>query len=63
MDFTLTHTRCGRSHAHSTGQVTNTRSSDGTPESDGDLRVVDRKKILHYQQLYINCSDPIAFMP
>ncbi len=27
-------------------------------ESDGDLRVVDREKILHYHQLYINRSDP-----
>ncbi len=32
VDFTLTHTRYGRSHVYSIGQLTNTRSSDGTPE-------------------------------
>jgi hypothetical protein len=31
-------------------------------ESDGALREVVRKKILHYRQLYINLPDPIAFM-
>jgi len=31
-----------------------TSHSDGAPESDGDLRAVVRKKILHYSQLYIN---------
>ena len=30
---------------------------------DGDLREVDRKKILHYRQLYINRPDPIPFLP
>ena len=54
LDFTLAHTRYGRSHVHSIGQLTNTRRSDGTPESDGVLRVVVRKKILHYRQLYID---------
>jgi hypothetical protein len=63
MDFTLTHTRFGRSLVHSTGQLTHTRRSDGAPEPDGALRAVVRKKILHYRQLYINRSDPIAFMP
>jgi hypothetical protein len=48
---------------HSTGQMTNTRLSDGVPEPDGALRAVVRKKILHHHQLYINRSDPIAFMP
>ena len=48
---------------HSTGQMTNTRPSDGVPEPDGALRAVVRKKILYYHQLYINRSDPIAFMP
>jgi hypothetical protein len=29
VDFTLTHTRYGRSHVYSIGQLTNTRFSDG----------------------------------
>ncbi len=48
---------------HTTGQLTNTRRSDDTPELDGDLMEVDRKKILHYRQLYINHPDPIVFLP
>jgi hypothetical protein len=48
---------------HTTGQLTNTRRSDGTPELDGTLREVSRKKILHYHQLYINRPDPIGFLP
>jgi hypothetical protein len=39
------------------------RRSDGTPEPDGTLKVVARKKIIHYPQLYIDRPDPIAFMP
>ncbi len=62
LDFTLTHTRYGSSHV-STGQLTNTRRSDGTPELDGALREVTRKKILHYRQLYLNRPEPIAFLP
>jgi hypothetical protein len=62
LDFTLTHKRYGSSHVHTTGQVTNTRSSDDAPESDGSLQVVDRKMILHYLQWYINRPDPIAFL-
>ena len=45
------------------GQLTNTRSSDGAPDSDGTIKTVARKKILHYRQLYIDHPDPIAFMP
>jgi hypothetical protein len=48
---------------HTTGQLTNTRRSDGTPELDGVLREVTRKKILHCHQLYINRPDPIVFLP
>ena len=33
------------------------------PEPDGSLKVVVRKKILHYHQLYIDRPDPIAFIP
>jgi hypothetical protein len=36
LDFTLTHTRYDSSHVHTTGQLTNTRRSDGAPEFDGD---------------------------
>jgi hypothetical protein len=63
LDFTLTHTRYGSSHVHTTGQLTNTRRSDGAPELDGALREVARTKILHYHQLYINRPDPITFLP
>jgi hypothetical protein len=63
LDFTMTHTRYGRSHVNPTGQLTNIRSSDGAPEPDGSLKVVVRKKIIHDRQLYIDRPDPIAFMP
>ncbi len=42
--------------------MTNTKRSDGTPEPDGTLRVVTRKKILHYCQLYLDHPETIAFM-
>ena len=63
LDFTMTHTRYGRSHVHPIGQLTNIRRSDGAPEPDGALRVVARKKILHYRQLFIDRPEPIAFVP
>ncbi len=63
LDFTLTYIRYDSSHVHTTGQLTNTRRSDGAPELDGALREVARKKILHYRQLYLNGPDPIAFLP
>ena len=63
LDFTLTHTRYDSSHVHTIGQLTNTRCSDDTPELDGALREVVRKKILHYHQVYINRPDPITFLP
>ena len=63
MDFTLTHTRFGRSQLHSLGQLTHSRRLDGAPEPDGALRESARTKIRHYRQLYINRPDPIAFMP
>jgi hypothetical protein len=50
-------------HVHTTGQVTNTRRSDVVPESDGVLREVSRKRVLHHHQLYINRPDPITFLP
>ena len=34
LDFTMTHTRYGRSIQHTTGQLTHTNLSDGDPESD-----------------------------
>ncbi len=65
LDFTLTHTRFGKSHLSSLGQLTHTRRTDGVPESDGDLRTVTRAKIRHYRQLYteVNRPEPIVFMP
>ncbi len=44
-------------------QLTNTRSSDSGPEHDGDLKVVDRKKNLHYHQLYIDHPEPMVLIP
>ncbi len=63
LDFTLTHTRFGKSQLSSLGQLTHTRRTDGAPEPDGALKTVARAKIRHYRQLYINRTDPIAFMP
>jgi hypothetical protein len=63
LGFTLTHTRYGSSRVHTTGQLTNTRRSDGAPDLDGVLREVARKKISHYRQLYLNRPDPIDFLP
>ena len=63
LDFTMTHTRYGRSHVHPIGQLTNIRRSDGAPEPDRALKVVARKKIIYYRQLYIDRPEPIAFMP
>ena len=54
LDFTMTHPRYGRSHVHPIGQLTNIRRSDGAPEPDGTLKVVVRKKTIHYHQLYID---------
>jgi hypothetical protein len=48
---------------HTTGQLTNSIRSDDTPDLDGALREVTRKKILYYRKLYINRPDPIAFLP
>ncbi len=58
LDFTLTYTWYDSSHVHATGQLTNTRRSDDSPELDGALREVTRKTILHYLQLYINVQTP-----
>jgi hypothetical protein len=63
LDFTLTHTRFGKSQLSSLGQLTHTRRTDGAPEPDGALKTVARAKIRHYRQLYLNRPDPIAFMP
>jgi hypothetical protein len=40
-----------KKHVYPIGHLTSIRSSDGAPEPDGPLRVVDRKKIIHYRQL------------
>jgi hypothetical protein len=45
------------------GQLININRSDGDPEPDGDSKVVARKNIIHYHQLYIDRPEPIAFMP
>ncbi len=59
----MTHPRYDRSLLNLNGQLTNTRRSDGSPEPDGVMKVVARKKIIHYRQLYIDRPEPIAFMP
>jgi hypothetical protein len=51
LDFTLTHTRFGKSQMSSLGQLTYTRRTDGTPEPDGTLRTVVRTKNRHCRQL------------
>ncbi len=48
---------------HLSGQLTNIRRSDDAPEPDGALKVVARKKIIHYRQLYLDRPEPIVFMP
>jgi hypothetical protein len=63
LDFTLTHTRFGKSQLSSLGQLTQTSRTDGVPEPDGALRTVARAKIHHYRQFYINRPEPIAFIP
>ncbi len=63
LDFTLTHTRFGKSQLSSMGQLTHTRRTDSAPEPDGVLKTVARAKIRHYRQLYLNRPDPIVFMP
>ncbi len=66
VDFTLTHTRFGRSNLHPIGQLKHTSRSDGAPEPDGALKTVTRAKIIkimHYRQTYLNRPNPIAFMP
>ena len=44
-------------------QLTNTRSSDGAPDPDGQLKEVVRIKIRHYRNVYLNHPDPITFIP
>jgi hypothetical protein len=44
------------------GQLTHTRRSDGAPDPDGDLKEVDRIKIRHYRNVYLNRPDPIVFL-
>jgi hypothetical protein len=52
LDFTLTHTRFGKSQLSSLGQLTHTRRTDNVPEVDGPLKTVVRVKIRHYRQVY-----------
>ena len=59
----MTQVRFGRSHLHPMGQITNTRRSDGDPDTDTALKDVTRIKIRHYRNLYLNHPDPIVFIP
>ena len=45
------------------GILTHRISSNDSPQSDGDLKNTDRKKIFHYRQLYADLPDPIVFLP
>ena len=44
--------RLGRSNVHSTGKLTHTLSFrlNDTPQTDGDLKNMDRTKIIHYRR-------------
>ena len=57
------HFRFGGSQSEQTDRLPPPSTSDGAPEPDGTIKVVARKKIIHYRQLYINHHDPIVFMP
>ena len=50
--------RFGRSHLHPVGQLTNTRRSDGSLDPDGTVKEVDKIKIRHYRNVYLNHSEP-----
>ena len=57
------HFRFGGSQSEQTDRLPPPSTSDGAPEPDGSLKVVARKKIIHYHQLYLDRPEPIAFMP
>ena len=59
----MTHVPFGWSHLQPIGQLTNTRYSDGVPDPDGDLKTVVRSKVHHDNNLYLNRSGPIDFIP
>ncbi len=59
----MTHVRFGCSLLHPMGLLTNIRTSDGTPDPDGDIKTEVRIKIRHYRNLYLNRPDPIDFLP
>jgi hypothetical protein len=50
MDFTMTHTRFGRTILHPIGQLTHIRRSAGDPDPDAALQTVVRGKILYFRQ-------------
>ena len=56
-DRDLTHT-----YTH-TGKITHTRSYDGAPHPDVTLKNTIRPKIPHHKRLYVDCPDPIVFIP
>jgi len=64
LNFTMTHTRCGRTIC----TLLDNLLTQGvkilllSPESDGDLQTVVRGKVLYYRQIYLNRPDPIVFM-
>ena len=44
-------------------QLPNTRSADGVPDPEGDIKEVSRIKIRYYRNVYLNHPDPIVFVP
>ncbi len=48
---------------HTTGQLTHTRRKTVLMIPDGTLQKVDRDKIRHHRQNYLNQPDPIVFIP
>ncbi len=62
MEVTMTHDDYGRTTHCTNGTLTHRVSSTGTPQSVGTLNNVDRIKIRHYRQLYVDRPDPIVFL-
>jgi hypothetical protein len=58
----MMHDHYGRTTIHTNGKLTHTMSSNDDPQSDGVVKISDRKKILHYRRLFADLPDPIVFM-
>ena len=63
LDVTMTYDHYGRSTLHTNGNLTDTHSSNVSPQSDGDLNNTTRKKILDHRRIFVDLSDPVVFIP